>query len=332
MSSLYKGKNSPFWHFKVVENGKRKDVSTKCKNRKDAEIFLKQYDARLKEKVSGEIRVCPTLSMGLKHYLTVRKLKQSTISAYTNACEHFITANNDKRLEDYTIFDHGKFIEYLNKNDFSEASKGILTRHLFAIFNYFVRNDYLRKNPITAIRKKEMPKPISETDLVEILKYFHDNDKEFEKIVRFAMLTGFRRSTICEVLGIDMERKLLQARNVKASRDFVLPIYEELEKFLRTEYHIDKLFVGRITKLTISTISHKFHVANVELHEKGKISHEYKFHSLRHTAATDFGRKGLDLKSIKDILDHSDLRTSEGYVKQDLEILRERMNQKLRHY
>ena len=332
MSSLYKGKNSPYWHFKIVLNGKRIDFSTKYKNRKDAENYVKQYELKLSEKVSGIIKVCPTLSFGLKHYITVRKLKPGTIYGYKNACEHFITVNDDKRLEDYTIFDHSKFIDYLVKNNFSEAAKGIVTRYLFAIFNYYIKNDYIRKNPITAIRNKELPKPIPENDLKEIINYFHDKDKEFEKIIRFALLTGFRRSTICEVLGIDMERRLIQAKNVKANRDFIIPIYEELEKFLRNELGIEKLYVGRLTKLNISTISHKFHSANMELYKKEKISQMYKFHSLRHTAATNFGNKGLDFKAIKDILDHTDLRTSEGYVQKNLDYLREKMNEKLRHY
>ncbi|MFA5805550.1 MAG: tyrosine-type recombinase/integrase [Melioribacteraceae bacterium] len=331
MSSLYKGKNSKNWHLKIVINGKRQDISTKCTNRKDAENFVKQYELKLREKVSGVIKVCPTLSQGLKHYVTVNKLGKNTIRSYKNACEHFITVNGDKRFEEYTIFDHSRFIEYLDKNNFSEATKGIMTRSLFSIFNYFVKNDYIKRNPIKAIRKTELPKPISEKDLNEILNYLHENDKEFEKIVRLALLTGFRRSTICEVLGIDMDRRLIQAKNVKAGRDFIIPIYEELERFLRNEFGIEKLFVGKITKLNISTISHKFHSANVELYNKGKISASYKFHSLRHTAATNFGNKGLDLKSIKDILDHSDLKTSEGYVQQNLDFLRERMNQKLRH-
>lgn len=332
MSSLYKGKNSPYWHFKIISNGKRVDLSTKCKNRKDAENFVKQYELKLWEKVSGMIKVCPTLSQGLKHYVTVHKLSKNTIRSYQNACEHFITVNGDKRFEEYTIFDHSRFMEYLDKNNFSEATKGIMTRSLFSIFNYFIKNDYIKRNPIKALRKTELPKPISEKDLNEILNYLHENDKEFEKIVRLALLTGFRRSTICDVLGIDLIRRIIHAKNIKAKREFIIPIYEELESFLRNELHIDNLFVGRITKLSVTTVSHKFHSANEALYKKGKISSIYKFHSLRHTAATNFSNKGLDIKSIKDILDHSDLKTSEGYVKQDVEFLRERMNQKLRHY
>ena len=331
MSTLYKGKNSKYWHLKIVINGKRLDLSTKCTNRKDADNYLKQYELKLKEKVSGIIKVCPTLSQGLKHYITVHKLSKNTIRSYQNACEHFITVNYDKRIEDYTIFDHSNFMEYLDKNKLSETSKGIMTRSIFSIFNYFVKNDYIKRNPIIALRKIETPKPIIEKDVNEILNYLHENDEEFEKIVRFALLTGFRRSTICEVLGIDMNRRIMQAKNVKAKRDFIIPIYEELESFLRKEYGFRDLFVGRITRFSVTTLSHKFHAANVELLEKGKISRIYKFHSLRHTAATDFGNKGLDLKSIKDILNHSDLKTSEGYVQQNLDILRERMNNKLRH-
>ena len=97
------------------------------------------------------------------------------------------------------------------------------------------------------------------------------------------------------------------------------------KKLIHVFLTIEKLFVEKIIK---QRNSDKFHAANAELHEKERISHECKFNSQWLTAPLKFGGKGLDLKSIKDILDHLDLKTLEGYIKQDLDILRKRLNQK----
>jgi site-specific recombinase XerD len=59
-----------------------------------------------------------------------------------------------------------------------------------------------------------------------------------------------------------------------------------------------------------------------------KIKQSYNFHQLRHTGATEFGRKGLDIKAIKTMLDHTDIRTSDGYVEQNLDYIKRRMNEK----
>lgn len=327
MGTLYKGRNSPYWHYKYVLDGVRKDISTKCRNRRDAEHFVKLLEAKQNEKVIFNIKVSPPLSIGLKHYLSVRSLKKSSESSYKNAVEHFITAAGEKRIDEYTIFDYEALIHYLEKNDFAEASKGIITRNVFAVFNYFVKNEYIRKNPITAIRIKEKPKPIDELDLKEIRKYFAENDPLFYRIIEFALLTGFRRSTICAPMSIDMPRRLIQARNVKADRDFVIPIYKALEEFL-VGCGYKEYFVGRFTKLNESTISHKFGYGITKLTEEKRISKHYKFHHLRHTAATEFGKAGLDIKSIKDILDHTDIRTSENYIKTNFEYLRSKLDGK----
>ncbi|HOI30874.1 MAG TPA: tyrosine-type recombinase/integrase [Melioribacteraceae bacterium] len=327
MGTLYKGRNSPYWHYKFVLDGVRKDISTKCRNRRDAEHFVKLIEAKQNEKVIFNIKVSPPLSIGLKHYLSVRSLKKSSESSYKNAVEHFITAAGEKRIDEYTIFDYEALIRYLEKNDFAEASKGIITRNVFAVFNYFVKNEYIRKNPITAIRIKEKPKPIDEMDLIEIRKYFAENDPLFYRIIEFALLTGFRRSTICAPMSIDMPRRLIQARNVKADRDFVIPIYKALEEFL-LGCGYKEYFVGRFTKLNESTISHKFGYGITKLTEEKRISKHYKFHHLRHTAATEFGKAGLDIKSIKDILDHTDIRTSENYIKTNFEYLRSKLDGK----
>ncbi len=44
------------------------------------------------------------------------------------------------------------------------------------------------------------------------------------------------------------------------------------------------------------------------------ISKEVGIHSLRHSFATHLLDKGTDIKYIKDLLDHFDIRTSERYL------------------
>jgi site-specific recombinase XerD len=221
--------------------------------------------------------------------------------------------------------DYAKLINYFKQHNYSEASKGIYTRALYALFNYYIKNDYIRKNPITAIRKNNKPKPIDRKELEIIKDHIKKSDPEFYRVVQFALLTGFRRSTITEPMTIDLKRGIIHAKNIKVGRDFQFPIYSELEHHLR-EFGIEEYFVGKITKLTRDSISKKFHKAVGKLQTDGKIENKYNFHCLRHTAATGWGRRGLDIKSVKTLLDHTDIKTSEHYVESDYGYIKSKLN------
>ena len=45
-----------------------------------------------------------------------------------------------------------------------------------------------------------------------------------------------------------------------------------------------------------------------------RINKEIGFHSLRHSFATHLLEKGIDIKYIKDLLGHFDIRTTERYL------------------
>lgn len=325
MGTLYKGKNSKFWHLKITINGRRCDISTGQKTRRDAENFKKGYENRLKENDPRAAILIPKFSHALKHFLKVKQIKHKTWELYKYSAEHMLTAVTDKEIDSYNIFDYERLLDYLNKKNFSTSTKSIITRHLFAIFNYFKKEGYLKKNPIQKINIKEMPKPIGEDDLKRILAYFKELDSSYYRLVRFAVLTGFRRSTLTEPLIIDMKKEIIRAKNVKGDRDFYFPIYQELKIFLN-ECGINEIFVGKFTKFSATTLSHKFNAGIKKLLNDGFIEKHYNFHQLRHTAATHFADKLADIKSVKDILDHTDIRTSEGYVKINLDSVKRRLS------
>ena len=48
--------------------------------------------------------------------------------------------------------------------------------------------------------------------------------------------------------------------------------------------------------------------------QKAGINKEIGFHSLRHSFATHLLEKGIDIKYIKELLGHFDIRTTERYL------------------
>jgi site-specific recombinase XerD len=64
------------------------------------------------------------------------------------------------------------------------------------------------------------------------------------------------------------------------------------------------------------------HVSSLFVKWSNKINAPVSAHRFRHTVATKIANSGLSLKSLQQLLGHSDIRTTMGYVETNLDDLR----------
>jgi integrase len=325
MSSLYRRDNSPFiWlrYYDKLEpdqSKRRKSFNTKIKDTragwKKARELQQSFDAGLIQSQIFRSRGIKLkrqilLSEGLKEFLSVKDIKPNTVDAYKLAVKHFKTACKDKSINNYTIQDGKKFIQFLSNQ--SQASQSIHTRHLSALFNYFVKSEYATKNIITIVpAPRGNPKSIPYNEIKSILSWYKKRNETQYQFVYFLLLTGFRVSTALQLTWdkVDFENEIITAKNVKAKRDFYFPIHNELKKLLM---NMNPQSSGKVVPYKAE--SPVFWRRNMPtLLEEEIIKNRYTLHQLRKTFGSWLANAGVDRSTLKELFDHSSVSVTDDH-------------------
>ncbi len=313
---------------------KRKGENLKYTGTRELKELLKRFRAGLAEKnieQKAKIRVKKKLlfSEGTKEFLFYKpNIKAATVDMYNYAATQMIAACTDKHINRYTKKDYTLLIRYCKEKNYSTATTSTITRHLSPLWNYFVKNRYASENIIIKLKSpKGNPQPIKEKDLRVILKYYKEKGQpKQENTVLFLLFTGLRPSSAVmqDWEWIDLENEIMTSYNVKSSRFFIFPIYNELKELL--------LKIGpRKTGLVLgykSTDSLKFFNRDMhKLYLANLISRKYSLYSLRDTFASYLANNNLDVSNVQELLNHSNIRiTREHYVKMSSSYLKKKIN------
>jgi integrase len=175
--------------------------------------------------------------------------------------------------------------------------------HIKASLGWAMAEGYIDKIPqIKKIKIGEtIPRYLSIDDIKKILKYAKDKSPEMYRIIKFALYTGCRRAEIIKARYDHIQDQSIRIYG-KGSKERLIPL---LPQALDIQKDIGKLF----TYKHVSTLSHYF------LKIVRACGVQARFHDLRHTAATQMLASGIDLKIVKEILGHADIRTTEIYAK-----------------
>lgn len=201
----------------------------------------------------------------------------------------------------------------------------------------------------------ELPSPfvkeietLSNVQIIQLLKYILKENSHNNLGILITLSTGVRLGEVCSLQkkDIDFPNKLIHVRSTvqrlktdgdtktslivtapKSRKSYrIIPMPEFLYKKLG-EYNLDELEENQyiLGRKNVPYDPRTLQYAFQRVLEKCKIDH-IKFHSLRHTFATNCVRNGFDIKTLSEILGHSTVNfTMNRYVHSDLERKREQM-------
>ena len=186
----------------------------------------------------------------------------------------------------------------------SPHSVNTYLRHIKAGLNWAKAEDIIKDVPaIKSIKTgKRVHRTIQPKDIDKILSTARSTRPAIYSIIVFALYTATRRS---EIVGARWEHiKDGTIRIVgKGDKERIIPLFDKAIELMPMK-DIGWIFPYR----HVSTLSNYFRmicrVAGVNA----------RFHDLRHTAATHMLKNKIDLKMVKEILGHSDIRTTEIYA------------------
>ncbi len=298
------------WYIEF-RRGKKRSLGTR--NKQEAERLFRKIK---REYLAGKL-IQLEKAISLKDFLSEylewaeKNLSESSCRNIKRSFNLFLKIIGNKPLSYY----RKKNIEdYKNERSkvVKPASVNIEIRTIRAAFGKAVEWEYIKKNPFAGIKEiKIQQKP---------LKYLNENQiqkvlltlKKYPQVWRYIFLvtlnTGGRLGEITNLTWQDIKDGFVVFRETKNRKVRYVPISKELQKVLgemRLQRKGNKMF----------PFSDKFYISKKmkKIFREAGLSEDYTFHCLRHTFASRLAMKGADLVTIKQLLGHSDIRTTMIY-------------------
>mgnify|MGYP002508153721 FL=1 len=326
-------------------------------------IYAKSY-SEVKEKLSAakmdtqymsKIRKCagdvPFYLVADKWLATVKSTKKhATFIKY-----RFIYQKHIKeKMENLVLAKLNEdILSQIFQNESNEALSDSVQKSISCVMNqilsYAASNYHTEKIRYSNQRQKTGNKPVeifSQTEQTRLLHHLYDGMDVFKLGIVICISTGLRLGEICALKwqDIDLERKMLHVNSTvqritmdgKETRTVLLegepksvyskreiPLSDELVKLIFPYYkNAGKYVLHNNKPLDPRTYQNKFRKYLLAT----DIGHK-NFHSLRHTFATNYINSGADIKSLSEILGHSDVKiTLNRYVHPTIETKRQHMN------
>ncbi len=320
---LFRRKNG-YWYIRF-ERGKEKSLRTKDKRL--AERLFKEIQ---KEALKGRIILLEkennikTSEFFKEYLLWTEKIKNyETVRRDKCAFKNFLRIIGDKPLRAIGIRDVEKFL--VTCLDLGRKKSGINVdyRHLKAAFNKAKEWGYIKENPFTRVKplkeEKKPPKFLSKEEVKKVLKAIKE-DKDFRDIILFTLETGCRRQEILnlQVKDIDFTNGLINIKG-KGNKIRTIPITSRVKKLLEERC---KNRVGKVFPLW-----HKDTITKKWRKLMKKLGMDYRFHDLRHTAASWLAIRGVPLQFIQELLGHSNITVTQIYAHLRPEVLRKALEE-----
>lgn len=260
-------------------------------------------------------------------YLNYEKnFSKHTVSAYlrdVKVFEKFLAQNDCKISNEINYSFIRQWIVSLSEKRYSKTSINRKIASLKSYFNFLINIDIIESSPLKGHKNlKSSSKiviPFSEDEIMQVFENFNDSkisDRD-KLIIEIFYSTGLRRQ---ELINIKIQDIFLQEGLIKIlgkrSKERMIPILPSLSKnlknFISNNNNSKYLFeTNKLKKISVSTVYRLINKYFRLVSSKVKVSP----HVLRHTFATHMLNNGADINTIKEILGHSSLSSTQIYTK-----------------
>ena len=263
-----------------------------------------------------------------------RRLSEKTREVYSMDARSYLSflADGGKSLEDAGVEDiEAYLVMRREEGHIEERTEGRILSSLRAFYMFLSQEGVAGKNPALLVEKPKermhLPRVISEEEIDELLSSFPPDDilserdyTLFELIYSSGMriseavsldVSSYRRdeSTISVIGKRDKERLVFIGEIASSALDRDLAV---IRPRIAKNPKETALFLNRRGgRLTRQAAHKRFHEA-VE-----KLGIDATIHTLRHSFATHMIERGADIRSVQEMLGHSDVRTTQIYTHLD---------------
>lgn len=263
-------------------------------------------------------------------YLRIDKgYSENTINSYKVDLEKFLDYNKNKNINSISNDDIKDYVKWLKNINLNEKSISRNISCLKSFYKFLVIEKIVKNNPSESLFslkiKKSLPNILTEDEVLKLLDIkLNDNFSYRNKaMLELMYATGLRVSELVnlKLQDIDLSQDIVRTFG-KGSKERVIPIgdyaKEYLEKYIY-EYRGLMLKKTNNEYLFLNNHGNKmtrqgfFKIIKKIAKENG-IDKDLSPHTLRHSFASHLLKYGADLRTIQELLGHSDISTTQIYT------------------
>ncbi len=255
----------------------------------------------------------------LKQELVLRGYSASTIKTYFNEVRMFLVTIGEHPAVTFTTQRLRDYLQYCF--EVRKLSENTLHSRINALKFYYEqvlkREKFFWDIPRPQ-KPLQLPKLLNEEELSRLFNALQN--RKHKAMLFTAYSAGLRVSEIVslEIADLDAQRLQIHVRNAKGKKDRYVNLSPVLLDILREYINTVKpspkvyLFESEQTGEAYPTRTVQQIFTNAK--RKAGIRKEVGIHSLRHSFATHLLDKGTDIRYIKELLGHFNIKTTERYL------------------
>lgn len=273
-----------------------------------------------------------------------KKYSPSTITAYKNDLESFqkFCFNNfeesDLRFLPYTII--RSWIVSLVDTQISNRTINRKLSSLKSYYNFLLKTKQISQNPLRKHQPLKVSKrinvPFSENEIHEVIQFF-ENQNDFESvrnklIIELFYTTGMRRAELIGLKNssVDLSQSIVKVLG-KRNKERQIPLLNSIRKTINNyqlqkagiHTNTDNFFITKKGEKLYPTLVYR--IIN-DYFSKVSLKSKKSPHVIRHSFATHLLNEGADLNSVKELLGHSSLASTQVYTHSNLKELKKTYN------
>jgi integrase len=336
MASLFKRKNSPYYYIAWYDTETKKagkPISTKCKDKREAEKFKKRWiEKKEADEKEGIIKRPLTMDTLVKLYIQDKEnagkpLKQGTIELIEKTLKRlYKVIPRELEINQYKKQHYNTFVESLK--DISQNTKSIYTNKLYALFRYALKEKYIREITFGRVAEEEKEILIITDDEAKHI-ITKAKDSIYYDLFRFLFSSAFRVHEALKLKKEDIRDGYIYVLG-KGNKMAHIPITSGI-KIVLDEMNLDKYKVNDLL-FPFQYDAVRMFLKRLRKNENNKegINPIITIHDIRRYCLSRMANSGVPINFVKSFARHSNIETTlKYYVKTDMEKMEQEINSKV---